>query len=203
MPIFFSLLIIFCVWLSYEIKKSDRLEAGYREDYFDKEHRANLTRKQSTDSLERITLPGNIIFHPDNPELSSIENKIKETFEHEIINLTGYSNTDLKLQYGVANLDYLSTCDGYFTRLVTQLKDWCVQLKSLGLDADCKDVLDFAIAIRSDNTEIFLMRAGYYIKDNETDKINQLISVAASLNTINSKLIADKLGALLIDSVTV
>ena len=203
MPIFFSLFIIFCVWLSYEIKKSNRLEASYKEDFLKKEHEANLTRRQSTDSLERITLPDNIVFHPDNPTLSPIENKIKETFEHEIINLTGYSNTDLKLEFGRANLDYLSACDGSFTRLVTLLKDWCIQLQSLGLDADCRDVLDFAIDIRSDNTDIFLMRAGYYINDNEADKINMLISVAASLNTLNSRLIADKLSALLIDSVTV
>lgn len=202
MPIFFSLFIVFCFWLTYEINKSDKLEAKYQEDFFANERKANLTRKQSTDDLVRITLPDDFIFHPENDELNSIECKLKDTFSHEIINLTGYTNTDLKLAYGRANIDYLSECDGYFTKLVTQLQSLASALYENELHEDCKKILDFAISIKADNSYFFVLRAKYYIKDNQIDNINNLIDIARSLNTISSSLIVDKLENILIDSLT-
>lgn len=224
MPIFFCLFIIFCVWFSYEVKKSNSLSAKHKEDYFEREHEANFTPKQSTDELVRITMPDNLPFHDYNncddecqasniinnntidlnavSEINYIENKICDTFSHEIINLTGYTNTDLKLKYGRGNIDYLSECDGYFTQLVSQLLTWAKLLNKNELHDDCKKVLDYAISINADSTDLFTMRATYYVSDNEIDKINSLIDIAQTLNTIKKDIIISKLNDILIENIT-
>lgn len=202
MPIFFSLVIVFCIWLSYEIKKSDKLEAQYKKEFLEREHQANLTRKQSTDDLVRITMPEDIAFHPNLDALTSIENKLKDTLSHEIINLTGISNTELKLNYGRANLDYLAECDGYFTRLVNQLKQWVNLLYENDLHEDCIKVLDFAISIKADNSDFFVMRANYYVKEGNLDAISSLIEVASNLNGLGKDLIVDRLNSILVDNLT-
>lgn len=203
MPIIFCLLIIFCFWLSHQMRKNDEQSAKQSKEFWDLEQKANFTRKQNTDDLVRITLPDTLIFHPDstNTELAAIEDKIKDTCSHEIINLTGISNTELKLKYGLANLDYLSECDGYFTRLVCQLKEWSKLLYKQDLINDCCKVLDFAISINADVTDIYLLRAKIYLADNDSDGVNHLIECAARLNTIRKNSIMDKLSQLLSDNI--
>lgn len=203
MPIIFCLLIIFCFWLSHQMHKNDEQSAKQSKEFWELEQKANFTRKQSTDDLVRITLPDTLIFHPDstNTELVAIEDKIKDTCSHEIINLTGISNTELKLKYGLANLDYLSECDGYFTRLVCQLKEWSELLYKQNLINDCCNVLDFAISINADVTDIYLLRAKIYLADNDSDGVRHLIECAARLNTIRKNSIMDKLSQLLSDNI--
>lgn len=203
MPIFFCLLIIFCVWLSYELRKSDKIGRKQADEFWQREHDSNFVRKQSTDNLVRVVYDDTLVYHDDcdNEELLSLERKIQDTFSHEIINLTGITNTELKLQYGMANLDYLSECDGYFTRLSTQLMEWANLLYNLGYKEDCKNVLDYAIACKVDVSDIYILRGTMFLENEDYDGISELIDNALLLPTIKKDSIALKLNAMLADKI--
>ena len=49
--------IVFVIWLSYEIKKSNRSVTQQEKSFWEKERQANLTRKKSLKDLAYITIP--------------------------------------------------------------------------------------------------------------------------------------------------
>ena len=201
MPIIFCLFILFCLWLSYELKKGDKARLAKEKQFWEREHNSNFVKKQSTDELTRITLPEYLPFHndTDNQHLKNIEEKIKKLSSVEIINLTGYTNTDLKYKYGTSNLDYLTTCDNNFIHLVSNLNQWSAILYDLKLYDDCKIILDFAISIKADASDIYLRRANICVMENDSTCIDKLIDSATELTTIRKDYIIDKLNEIMIE----
>ena len=52
----FFIVIIFILWLRYELKKSSRTLQNANDKFWEREELANSTRKKSTDSLNYITI---------------------------------------------------------------------------------------------------------------------------------------------------
>jgi predicted Zn-dependent protease len=112
----------------------------------------------------------------------------------KILKLTGISNTDLKLAYGAANLNFLSACDENYSRLVRLLNKWGRLLFEKGKNEDALQVLSYAVSIESDIEETYILLAKYYKENGNADKIDELKSVAginfeeARRNIVLSKL---------------
>ena len=58
----------------------------------------------------------------------------------KIVNLTGYTNTDLKLSYGTANITCLTEYDQNYTLLVSTLQKWAEVLYRGGAKKECRQV---------------------------------------------------------------
>ena len=71
----------------------------------------------------------------DNPELKKYEETLQSLAGQKILNLGGKTNTDLKLEYGVANLETLCACDENYTTLCRTIYEYAECLKKLGHDA--------------------------------------------------------------------
>ena len=95
------------------------------------------------DRLPFGALPGNVI-------AANAEDTIRRLADKRILNLTGMSNTDVKLAYGTANLPILSEYDANYTELVTTLENWSRELFEEGLYPEALQVLTFAVEIRTD-----------------------------------------------------
>lgn len=72
----------------------------------------------------------------DNPELKKYEETLQSLAGQKILNLGGKTNTDLKLEYGVANLETLCACDENYTTLCRTIYEYAECLKKLGHDAE-------------------------------------------------------------------
>ena len=104
--------IIILVVIQLYIKKSDTSQKNNIKKFWEREQKANATRKKDISTLKYIewdtTLPvkeNNTLLSDilkNNPEADNAYNKIISVKDKNIINLTEYSNTDLKLKYGVA-----------------------------------------------------------------------------------------------------
>lgn len=118
--IFVAVLIFFMLWLSVNINRSYRKDRQTKEAFLDRETQANATRKQFLDELDYITIPLDKLpfCNENNNDFSEYEDKIKLLSSKNIVNFTGMSNTDLKLEYGAANLNLLSEYDRNYTELV-------------------------------------------------------------------------------------
>lgn len=111
------------------------MEAKDYEAFWDREHAANSTRRKSLDGLNYITIPveafpfGLVL---QNEQIAEYEQTIRDLAKEPVVNLTGFSNTDLKLEYGAPNIDLLSLYDQRYTTLVCTLQSWAALLYKEG-----------------------------------------------------------------------
>ena len=125
--------IIFIVVVSYKRFKANRINQAAENAFWNRENAANSTRKQDISHLDyiqfsNVTLPF-ALFRDD--ILKECEQQVLTLKEKKILNLTGISNTDLKLKYGPANLPLLTQYDQNFTLLVRTLNTWGQRLNEL------------------------------------------------------------------------
>lgn len=195
------IVIIFSAWVGYKIKKSNRYMQESSQNFWDNEAKANSTRKQSLDDLEYIRLDLSVI--PDiTPTIKSDEtllyyrDRILALSDAPIVNLTGFTNTELKLRYGVPNITYLSTCDENYTTLVNLIMRMGERLLNNGLISEGIRLLEYGITIGSDAGNNYYLLADYYLKNNLKDKYDNLLLAASGLNTINRNIIIKRLNDL-------
>ena len=186
----FMIFVVFLVWLQYEIKKHNRYDEKKQKEYWARERKANSTRKQSLDDLHYITIP----LETFPMDLMTTDEMIKEYHEtllhlagEKIVNLTGISNTDLKLEYGVANLPILTHYDQCYTQLVRTLHTFATRLNEHGYEKECVPLLEFAIDTGSDISGTYKLLATIYVKNGEKQKLRLLKSKTDSLNSAMKK----------------
>ncbi len=184
---FLIMFAVFCAWVFIESRLKTRKEEEIEEAYWERESRANATRRKSIEHLDYITIPENLYLNllDDNIETQSIRDTIDGLRGEKILNLTGYSNTDLKLEYGAANLTVLSACDSNYTCLATTLQKWADLLADNGYKAEAIEVMEYLVSTRVDIGRTYKFLAAYYIENLMEDELNSLIETAQSLKSLN------------------
>lgn len=180
--------IIFCIVIKHAINRSNRITEKAEREFWDRERRANETRKKPLDTLNYITIP------MDRLPLDTLSNDetaqsciatIRELSEVKIVNLTGYTNTDLKLEYGTANITVLTQYDQSYTLLVTTLQKWADTLLAAGFEDEAVSVMEFAMETETDVSRTYYLLAQHYRKTGETDKLSRLSEYAEKLRSGN------------------
>ena len=182
----FMIFVVFLVWLQYEIKKHSKYDEKKHKEYLAKEREANISRKKSMDDLVFITIP--IDTFPldvlnDSEQIMEYIDTIRHLSEEKIVNLTGISNTDLKLRYGVANLPLLSRYDQCYTLLARTLQAWATHLYNNGYIAECQTLLEFSIETGTDVSGTYKLLAEIYVDKKDKEK---LLSLKEKCQTLNS-----------------
>ena len=148
-------------------------------DSWEKEQLANRTRKQDISNLDYIQIPLHtfpIGTYTDN-KLAELEQSLQTLSSRKILNLSGISNTDLKLQYGAANLNILSDCDTNFTTLARTLSAYGEQLAALGHWQDAVKVLEFGIDCKTDVSKNYTLLGSLYRDHGEPEKLKELTDI--------------------------
>ena len=186
LPIFTTDVILSALSWFYMKRSSAHMKED-EEQFWDKERRANGTRKQPLDDLEFITVPYDdlpISKEVGNPVIMECEDFILRLKDAKIVNLNGISNTDLKLKYGVANLTVLSEYDQNYTELIRTLAAWGEELQKCGRTEDAIKVLEFGISCHTDIKKNYLILADIYAERNDYDAIDRLIESAEQLTSL-------------------
>ena len=121
---------------------------------------------------------------PLSDELATTELELCKLADCRIINLTGISNTELRLTYGTANLDPLTAYDHNFTILIRTLQKWGTLLVSAGKKDDAITVLSYAVSIGSDIAGTYATLGRLYKEQGEFEKIEELKTSAETLTTL-------------------
>ena len=137
----------------------------------------NLFRNRSRRSMKESQ---DAFWEKQHDKLSEFEQTLHTLSSRKILNLSGISNTDLKLQYGAANLPVLSDCDTQFTTLARTLSAYGEQLAALGHWQDAVHVLEFGVACKTDISKNYTLLGTLYHEHNQTDKLNELIEIVRS-----------------------
>ena len=186
MYIFFAT-IVFIVWLGYEIKKHDRIKKNAYQDFWENEQKANLVSRKSLDDLEYISVPMEFIpksLLADEYEVSDCLRILKELSSKKIVNLTGYTNTELKLKYGAPNINLLSEYDDNFTVYVRTMDKLAHAYFNGGYESNARILLEKAVESKSDVKATYTLLAQIYKNHNETEKIQSLADSVDQLHSL-------------------
>ena len=200
---FFASFVVIAIFFNISMRRVARKEEAREEDFWQKERRANNVRRKSLENLEYISVPTDALpfgTAGDNDALKDAESKVLELKEEKIVNLTGISNTDLKLEYGTANITELTRFDQNYTSLVCALQEWGKALYDSARYEDAAKVLEFAVGTRSDITATYRILIDMYKtklglnEDEITKKLEGLIPIAKNLNSLSKNTILSMLG---------
>ena len=176
MSTIFLLVILFCVWFRYEKNKSMKLAQTSKEEFLEREKNANIARKKDISNLDYITIP--FMSLPTQKGDDEVINEYIDTLisiaKHPIVNLSKFSNTDLKLQYGAANFDILCEYDENYYSLLTLLANWGCYLYEVAKPMEALQVLEYAVSIGADQKVVLLTLAKIYADQTADEKLEQL-----------------------------
>lgn len=177
MPTFFICFILFILWFRVKTKQSSKEENKSIEEFLTREQEANFTRKKDISNLEYISVNMEILPFSDTTDEYEIqlENNVKKFADKKLLNLSGLTNTDIKLLYGSANLDILSSYDQNYTLLLRDLNKWGAYLFQKERYSDSKTVLKYALSLGSDITETYTTLAKIYLSEDSPEKVQKLI----------------------------
>ena len=178
--------LIICAIIAYNKRKSDRAMRKASDNFWDKEREANLTRRKDISNLPYITIPYESLpldALPDSEEYRAAVQQLQSLSGKQILDLSGQTNTDLKLAYGAANLPILMECDQNYLVLIRTLSRMAGLLSDAGKEDAAETVLCFAIdagsTIRSDYEQLAVI----YGKCRDYRKLDALIAQAERLNS--------------------
>ena len=193
---FFTIALILIILFQVRTHQVNIKEKEIDRDFWKREHDANFTRKKSLDSLSLVHIPADRLpFSVPLPDTtakeaaSTVQNLVDQGAK--IANLTGLSNTDLKLEWGTANLPALTEFDDNYTTLVKALHAWGKGLFDAGFYKEAAEVLEFSVSTRSDIratyellVDLYQTKRGLSLTESR-QKIAALEQIASQLSTLN------------------
>lgn len=192
---FLGLFIMLIAAIAYYRKRNDRHQQEVTATFWERENNANLVRRKDISGLPYISIPFadfSIGVFTD-PKLIETEQLLKSFQDKKILNLTGQTNTDLKMQYGPANLPTLMECDQNFTDMLRCLTDYSNRLIELGHMDAAIPILEFCVNSGSDVSSHYITLADYYKAGNQSEKLVDLREKASALNSLMKSSILQKI----------
>lgn len=196
---FLGLFIIACSIFAYLRKKQTRHQNNAEDSFLEKEQKANLTRRKDISGLPYITIPLDKfpIGICENDSIRECESTLQTLSDKKILNLGAKTNTELKLEYGLANLNILTEYEQNFNTLCQTLLSYATALMQAEQNAAAQTVLEYGIEIGSDMSQNFLLLADLYRTNGTPERISELIENAEQLDSLMKNSILDKLNQIL------
>ena len=113
--------------------------------------------------------------------------------ELKILNLSGKTNTDLKLEYGPANLPFLTECDNNFINFCRVTNSLGKELADNGYANAAIGIYEYAVFNGSDVSSSYYELAKLYLQTERKEDIKKLITKAEELNSLLKQSIINKL----------
>ncbi|NLK04105.1 MAG: hypothetical protein GX319_06810 [Clostridiales bacterium] len=178
-----GLLFVFVIWLQYQLRKNDSSSKKAKYNYWKRESQANTTRKSDISMLDYIHLPIDRLPLEDNadPTVNSYRDTILSHSNKKILNLSSFSNTELKLKYGASNINLLSEYDNNYLIIISILHKWGERLYTNGYPEDALAVLETAIECKTDVHKTYCLLAKIYLQQDRPDKIDNLLDIISSI----------------------
>lgn len=181
-PIFLICFLVFIFIFNYKLRTLTVASKKKSDSFWKKEEVAMFTRKQSLEDLDYIQL--DIHSLPlltrkeykvlDKLDILEIQQKVVDLSKEPLLNLSGISNTDLKLKFGAANLENLIKYEETYHQLIKYLYKWALELHNCNKDTEAIRILEEGINIHTDISDHYILLGKLYYIHNRKDELNQL-----------------------------
>lgn len=191
LPVLASVIAI-AIFITLKCKSAMSKEKDADKKFWAREAQANSVRRKSLDELHYIHIPLKDFptdFLKDDSSVQECINVLESLSSQKIVNLTGWSNTDLKLEYGTANIGVLSEYDQNYTLLARTLQIWADKLIEAGHMDEASVLMEFAISTETDVSRTYYLLADYWASQGEYTQIERLIETADKLRSANKSAI--------------
>lgn len=185
--------------LNYNLRKNKGTNDKDIRSILEREDAANSTRRKDISGLPYIkvpldTLPLDITLNDEKKQskITEYRQKILELSEKPMLNLIGISNTELKEQYGPANLEQLTICD----------QNYSSYIRTLHLFAECiydeqpslaVQVWEYCLSIGTDISGTYDLLGRHYLSSQNKEQFMKLYDSIPDQNSIAGKTIVRKL----------
>ena len=169
---------IFLAWLFYEQRKAKRIEEKMSKEFWAREAEANQTRKKDISQLPLVKVAESelpLISTSDEAVLYYI-GQLREIIKEPMIDLSEYTNTDLKLAYGVGNFKTLSDYDEKFNSFLVNLTNLARSYAGAEYYKEAKDTYQMALRYGSKKVNDYTELANIYLKMDQPEQITKLIA---------------------------
>lgn len=183
---------IFIIVLTRRIHLMRNHQKSEEKSFWERERAANNTRRQSLDGLNYIQIPLEKLpthLMAEDAAVCNCVDTVRNLSALKIVNLTGYTNTDLKMEYGAANIAALSEYDQSYTLLASTLQKWADILWNADYKKEAVSIMEFALETHTDVSATYYKLAEYYHAQGEDFRIASLIETAESLRSLNRNVI--------------
>lgn len=186
-PIITIALVSFFLFVAFRIRHLSAKEAKQKDDYWERERRADLTPARDLSAIDYITIPMEkfpLSFFDENPdeEADMIIDELTELSKTRLLNLNGMSNTDLKLEYGRRNLDEMQEIADRFSRVEVLLCDLAKCFMQKEKYAEAAQILEYGVSIGSDVSSDYTLLGECYKQLKEPEKIDELCRQVESMS---------------------
>lgn len=174
--------------------------------YLKREENANSVRRKDISNLPYIhipfeSLPLDITLNDEKMQ-SKIEKYLKELeylSDKQMLNLIGVSNTELKEQYGVANLDKLTTYDLNYGKALSNLQ-WYASAIYEEHPKEAVEIMEYMIKEGTDISTTYELLGRYYAGVNDRISFDKLFTYIPDRESVSGKTILAKLNQILEDN---
>lgn len=189
---FLASFIVFAVLFYFNTKRHSKERNNEEKTFWAREAQANSVRRKSLENLNYIHIPLEdfpLELMTEDATVSECIEIVRSLSSLKVVNLTGWSNTDLKLEYGAANITELSEYDQNYTLLAATLQKWADRLIETEHMDDAAVLMEFAISTNTDVSRTYYLLADYWISQGESIQIEHLIRTAEGLRSSNKEII--------------
>ncbi len=179
MPVFFICFIVFIIWMNVKSHQEQKKHSTWDHEFWERERQSNHVRKKDIEHLDYIHIREQNLPFSDTAtgEEKERQEQVRDMLSKKMLNLSGMTNTDIKLAYGTANFPELSICDQNYNLLIRNLSLWGSYLHKNCPDEDARarQILEYAISLGSDITDTYLTLADIFLKKDDLGKVQELI----------------------------
>jgi tetratricopeptide (TPR) repeat protein len=198
-PVFASF-IIFGACLTYALKRNENLEEKAERDFWERESEANSVRKKDISALPYVSFPFDRLPSDESfagGEIPESLPVLRQLATKKMLNMNNISNTELKLQYGTANLTVLSEYDENYTQFAKNIYELSQALYDAGRVDEAVFFLQEAVSTGTDLLVHYRLLGKIYHERGEKEHLLQLRESAQQLHGLTQNAILRELDALL------
>ena len=189
------------VILNHNLRKN-KVNTESAQSLLEREDAANATRRKDISGLPYIqvpfdTLPLDITLNDEKKQSKFLDyrQKILELSEKQMLNLIGISNTELKEQYGPANLEQLTICDQNYSLYIRTLHLLAENIYDEYPDLAVK-IEEYCLSIGTDISGTYDLLGRHYLSTRNQEKFMKLYDYVPVPDSIAGKTIIRKLDTL-------
>lgn len=177
--------IIFAIILVARLRSLSKKQKGDMDSFWGREREAAVAAPAvDLDSLPYITIP--LDKFPlgicESEEAAMIEDELRELSHHRLLNLTGKTNTELRLTYGAANIKTMQAISDDFDRVTVLLVDYAKALMEEGHTDGAITVLEFGAREKTDMRSNYTLLADIYESEKQAGKLLTLADIVETLD---------------------
>lgn len=174
---FLALFLIFVLFLFFRFRFLNGKQKENEDLFWSREREASTTVIRGIDESEFVTIPlSEFPFGISNdPGLAELEADIHKLQGLKFMNLTGKTNTDLKLTYGVNNFDEVVSYGENYDQLMKLLSEYSELLENLGFSDAAENILKHIISSGCDLSAPYITLGKIYGGRSDDESLIALI----------------------------